>query len=110
MSTPKRLVLPADELEAAWAAVHDAMPPGWFVGRPSYHDDRHEWAQYAFNPTERASVGVRSRGWTAVADSEAGVLRVMARCLREISEGRLPRKRVGSSGRPRVDAMRLEER
>jgi hypothetical protein len=33
----------ADELEAAWAAVHDATPTGWYVGRPSYHDARREW-------------------------------------------------------------------
>jgi hypothetical protein len=25
-------------LEEAWSAVHDATPPGWFVGRP-HHDE-----------------------------------------------------------------------
>ena len=29
-----------DDLNAAWEAVHDATPPDWHVGRPSYHDER----------------------------------------------------------------------
>jgi hypothetical protein len=45
---------------------------------------------YAFDQRERPSVGVRSREWTAVAETEAGVLREMARCLREIGAGRVP--------------------
>ena len=70
-----------DDLADAWAAVHDATPAGWYVGRPSYHDERDEWTQYAFDPREVAKVGARSREWTAVADSEIGVLLEMARCL-----------------------------
>jgi len=42
------------------------LPAGWYVGRPSYHDERHEWTQYAFDQREQAKVGVRSREWTAV--------------------------------------------
>ena len=80
----------ADELETAWDAVHDATPAGWFVGQPSYHDERREWMMYAFDPIERAEVGVRSREWTAVGATETDVLREMARCLREIGEGRVP--------------------
>ncbi len=45
------------ELDAAWEAVHAALPVGWYVGRPSYHDERDEWLQYAFHPSERAVVG-----------------------------------------------------
>ena len=81
----------SNEFEAAWAAVHDATPTGWYVGRPSLHDERHEWTMYAFDPREVARVGVRSREWTAVGDSEAAVLVEMARCLREIGAGRAPR-------------------
>ena len=80
-----------DELEAAWAAVHDATPTGWHVGRPSYHDERHEWTQYAFDPRETAKVGVRSREWTAIGATETDVLLKMARCLRQIGAGRVPR-------------------
>jgi hypothetical protein len=54
------------DLEAAWAAVHDAMPPDWYVGRPSYHDERHEWGMYASDLREVTKVGVRNREWTAV--------------------------------------------
>jgi hypothetical protein len=79
-----------DDLEAAWAAVHDATPGGWYVGRPSYHDERHEWAMYAFDQRGRPKSGARSRERTAVGATEVEVLREMARCLKAISEGRAP--------------------
>jgi len=28
------------DLESAWAALHDATPEGWHVGRPTYYDER----------------------------------------------------------------------
>jgi hypothetical protein len=34
-----------------------------------------QWEQYAFDPSERPRVGLRSREWTAVARTEVGVLR-----------------------------------
>ena len=37
---------------------------------------------------EATKVGHRSREWTAIASTEAGVVREMARCLREIRDGR----------------------
>jgi hypothetical protein len=83
-------VTTGDDIASAWAAVHDATPPNWYVGRPSYHDERHEWVMYAFDQRERPSVGVRSREWTAVAATEVEVLLEMARCLRELGEGRVP--------------------
>jgi hypothetical protein len=46
---------------------------------------------YAFDPTERAVVGVRSRESTAIASTEVGVVREVARCLRAIADGRAPR-------------------
>jgi hypothetical protein len=45
---------------------------------------------YAYDPSERPQAGHGSRDWTAVADSEVGVVRETARCLREIREGRVP--------------------
>jgi hypothetical protein len=65
-------------------------PGGWFVGQPSYHHERNEWLIYAFDPSERPVVGKRSREWTAIAPTEADVVREMACCLREIGEGRAP--------------------
>jgi hypothetical protein len=44
---------------------------------------------YAFDQRERHSVGVRSREWTAVADSEVGVLLEMGP-LRKLGAGRVP--------------------
>lgn len=77
--------------EAAWNAVHGALPTGWFVGREGYHDERREWVMYAYDPSERPMVGLRSREWTAVAATEEGVVLEMARCLREIAAERVPR-------------------
>ena len=74
----------SDDLGAAWAAIHDATPAGSFVGRPSYHDERHEWTQYAFDPREVPKVGVRSRVWTAIGATEV-------ECLPEIGAGRVPK-------------------
>lgn len=78
-------------LEEAWDALLAVVPRGWYVGKPSYHEERTEWLQYAFDPSERAVVGVRSREWTAVASTEEGVVREMARCLGEIGARRVPR-------------------
>ncbi len=52
--------------DEAWAELHDATPPGWWVGSPSYHNERREWLLYAFDPSERAKVGLRSRSRSAV--------------------------------------------
>lgn len=79
------------ERERAWDELHAATPPRWQVGRPSYHDERREWLLYAFDPGERAVIGIRRREWTAIADSEEGVVREMARCLRLIGDGRVPK-------------------
>jgi hypothetical protein len=46
---------------------------------------------YAYDPSERPVVGIRRREWQAVAVSEIGLVREMARCLREIASGRVPR-------------------
>ena len=53
--------------------------------------ERQEWLLYAFGPSERPVVGVRQREWQAIADSELGVVREMARCLQEIAAGRVPK-------------------
>ncbi len=79
------------DLDEAWAELHDATPTGWYVGTPSYHVERREWSQYAFDTREKAHIGRRSREWTAVGPTEEGVVREMARCLREITSGRVPR-------------------
>jgi len=36
--------VPADPREAAWFAVHDALPPGWRVGPATYGRGRHLWS------------------------------------------------------------------
>ncbi len=78
------------DLVEDWNAVHDATPAGWQVGRPYYHVERRQWVQYAFDPGERPVVGLRSREWTAVGATEVEAVAEMARCLREIKEGRAP--------------------
>ena len=67
------------DLEAAWDAVHAALAAGWYVGRLSYHDERDEWLTYAFDPTERPEVGLRSRadrGAGAAAEVSESTLRI----------------------------------
>ncbi len=77
-------------LQEAWNAVHDAASSGWHVGRPSLHNERRLWVQYAFDPSERPRVGLRSRERTAVGPTELEVVVEMARCLRAMGEGRAP--------------------
>lgn len=79
------------DLEGAWEALLAVVPSGWYVGRPSYHHERNEWLLYAFGPSERAKVGVRSREWTAAGSTEERVVQEMARCLGEIAAGRVPK-------------------
>ena len=78
------------DLEDAWNELHDTEPPGWFVAQSACGDGHRVWEQYAFDPRERAQGGVRSREWTAVAQSELEVNRELARCLRLIREGGVP--------------------
>ena len=77
-------------LEAAWDTLHDSTPPGWFVGRPGQRYGG-QWEQYAFDQTEKAHIGKRSREWTAVGETEVECVREMARCLREIGARRPPK-------------------
>lgn len=46
---------------------------------------------YAFDTRETAHISKRSREWTAVGQTEEECVREMARCLRAISEGRVPK-------------------
>jgi hypothetical protein len=77
------------ELHAAWAELHAANAElRWYIGLPAFYERRDEWELYAFDPTERPRVGQRSRHWTAVAPTQARVVREMARCLRGIVRSR----------------------
>ncbi len=78
------------DLQDAWDETPRRHAAGWYVGQPSYHDERNEWVMYAFDPSERAVMGKRPE-WTAVAPTEEAVLREMARCLGEVGEGRWPK-------------------
>lgn len=55
---------------------------------------------YAFDTTEKAEVGRRSREWTAVGLTEEGCIREMGLCLREIAEGTVPQWRAVLATRP----------
>lgn len=80
------------DLATAWDTVHAANSTlAWHVGSPAFNEQRDEWSMYAFDPTERPKVGQRSREWTAVAPTEERVVIEMARCLREIGAGRVPK-------------------
>ena len=70
--TARRLVRPVTEeaIAAAWSAVHENTPDGWYVGQPMEHPERNEWSMYAFDPSETPVVGKRSREWIAVGQTE----------------------------------------
>ena len=59
-------------MEEAWDAIHAVLPAGWYVGRPSEHPEPREWIMYAFDPSERPRVGLRSREWTAIGPNGGG--------------------------------------
>lgn len=80
-------------LERAWAEINEANASlGWRVGSPYLHEEMasNPWEQYAYDPTERPKAGGRTREWTAIGRSEAQVVREMARCLREVTAGKVP--------------------
>jgi hypothetical protein len=60
----------SDDLQAAWADVHEATAEGWYVGRPGWEDHYRQWSMYAFDPKEKAVVGRRERQWIAVGQTE----------------------------------------
>lgn len=78
-------------LRDAWQSLRAATPPGWLMGRPGYNPERRVWELYAYDTTADSQAGLREREWTAIAESEEGVVREMARCLAEIKAGRVPR-------------------
>ena len=41
------------DLEAAWDAVHENTPEGWYVGRPGYEERYGQWSMYAIDPSDR---------------------------------------------------------
>lgn len=89
---PPRIRGVESDLERAWNDVHEATPRGWIVCPPS--NDTYKtvpWSMYAYDPHEKPKVGHRSREWTAVRLTELDVVREMARCLRVIGEGGVPR-------------------
>lgn len=67
------------------------------------------WSQYAFDPRERPKIGHRSRESTAIAMTEAGVMRETARCLREIAEGRVPKQDVSFPDSRRTERALVAE-
>ncbi len=75
-------------LKVARWAMGINTPPGWRVGSPSYHDEAQRWEMHARGPTLPVTEATE---WTAVAPTKVGVLAEMARCLRELGEGRWPR-------------------
>ena len=79
------------ERDDALGELRDSTPRGWWVGLSMQQPDHGEWLLYAYDLCERPIAGPRARLGRAVAASEVGVIREMARCLREIKAGRVPK-------------------
>jgi hypothetical protein len=81
LTSPSVIVMRVIELEAAWVAVHDALPAGWTVHRPSRHieDAERPWHVFAVDLRVRAKRReyVEATGWT-----EAEALADLAELLR----------------------------
>lgn len=72
--------------EEAYDELIAATPPGWYVGRPSFHHERNVWIQYAWDTTERPRPGKpRRREWETEAPTQETCIRSMAYALREIA-------------------------
>ena len=69
-------------------ALRAAQLAGWYVGIPLYDLKRRRWQVYAFDTTHTNG---RRRERTAVGQTESECVWEMARCLREISAGRVPK-------------------
>ena len=82
--------MPDPDLAAAWDAVHEATPTGWYVGRPGFEERYNQWSTYAFDPSERPRAGKRSHEAPAVGPTELECVQEMARCLGELKAGRWP--------------------
>ena len=37
----------ADELQAAWTILREALPDGWRIHQPAYDPDNHRWSVWA---------------------------------------------------------------
>ena len=72
-----------------WDELIAVIPEHWTVARPNWNIEANEWRLYAWDTSERVKVGKRSREWEAKATTEVDVVREMAKCLREINEGRV---------------------
>jgi hypothetical protein len=55
-----------EALAAAWAAVPENTPEGWYVGQPMEHPERNPVEQVRHRSQREAHRGKRSREWTAV--------------------------------------------
>lgn len=81
-----------DPREAAWAAVHEALPAAWHLGPPAFDSGRHAWSVTARS-------GSRGRGRPPVTVSGTGETEDDA--LRDLDD-RL-------RGVPRPDGVRRDE-
>jgi hypothetical protein len=69
-----------DEREAAWDAVHEALPARWAVGLPSQHPSTREWTITARGP--HPGRGKHPPTVTGAGESEIEALRDLDRRLR----------------------------
>ena len=95
ISEPRDVELPVahygeSELPAAWQELADAKPADWYVARPSQRRDG-RWTMHVIDTTTRDPRRRRGREWKAVGRTEVECVREMARRLREISNGSMPR-------------------
>ncbi len=78
------------ELEYAWNAVWDVLPAGWTVSWPVHHlESGAYWVAYCRDSRYRKDKPTPPF-FEAMGPTEADALRELARCIRELVEGRVP--------------------
>jgi hypothetical protein len=84
----------ANDRDAAWDAVHEALPANWRVGLPSYSPERRSWSVTAIDElTTRRGKIPQTVGGTG--EDEVAALHDLAECLADVprTEGRLDQLR-----------------
>jgi hypothetical protein len=74
-----------DAREAAWDAVHEALPAGWRVGLPSYSPELHAWTVSAVNERTTGR-GKIPQSVSGTGDDEAAALRDLDDRLRGVPQ------------------------
>ena len=85
------------EIEAAWDAVHEALPARWHVGPVTFDPGHHAWTMTAHGP--HPGRGKAPQTVAGTGDDETAALGDLGRWLQELGDDPVEHEPVGSNGR-----------